>query len=200
MLPVNELKNLLLSEEGIRETTRRLQAHPFFASTILMERHAAISAVLGSFNCDVGINENDTLLNTITKQNNIAFTTLEVKDDVDFVVEAVDLIVFGNDGVVAVYLKGLSGSNSTPFEGYIFNKLENGTYFLSEVIYFEVKLYKGEAFSTYGCRAWSCAKEGDVMINDKARKPKFTMLRGECKEMAGPIKVYVDTSKGYDDE
>lgn len=200
MFPIFELKNMLLSEDGLRETTSRLNLHPHFNHSLIVERHTAIAAVLNSFNCDVGVNENDTLLNAITKQNNVAITTLEVRDDVDFVVEAVDLIVFRNDDIISVYLKGLSGSNSTPFEGYNFNQTETGTYFLSEVVYFEVKLYKGEALATYGTRMWSCAEKGDVMINDRPRKPKFTDLRGECKEILGPIKVYIDSSKGYDDE
>lgn len=198
-MAVFELKNMLLSEEGLRETTRRLHLRPFFNNALVMERHAAIASVLSSFNCSYEMNDYEPLADIITTQKEIVYSNVTVKDDMDFIVESLDLIVFYCDDFIAVYLKGLNGSNSTPFESYIFHQLDNGTYYLSEIMYFEEKLYNKEALSTYGTRVWSCAEEGNVMINDKPRRPKFTGIQGESKQQRGPIKVYIDSASKEDE-
>lgn len=198
-MPMFELKNILLSEEGLRETTRRLQLHPHFKHSLIMERHAAFASVLSSFNCSYEMLDYEPLADVITSQKEVAYSNVTVKDDMDFVVEAIDLFVFHCDDFIAVYLKGLNGSNTTPFEGYTFHQLENGTYFLSEILYFEEKLYNKEALSTFGSRVWSCAEEGNVMINDKPRRPKFVGIQGESKQLRGPVKVYIDSASKEDE-
>lgn len=194
----HEVKNSLISEGSVYETTRRLRNHQHFSETTIHQRYAAILSIFNSIDVEVAYNQPFDLIQYIRDQTPVHLTTIEVLDDVDFIVEALDVILEKGGGYVSIYLKGLSNDASTPFEHYRFDVLKNGEYYLSEVMYFEMKILYGDPFSPSGVRIWNCVGE-NAMIHDRPRRPRFERLRGRCKTQLTPIKVYVDT-KGRTDE
>lgn len=196
----DELIALLLSDEGLRYTDEQLKLYPNYQSFNVHRLYSGLVSILRSFNEDIKAQPEFSLIDAIDQKTPISMTTCVCKDDIDFIVSALDVMFVQGDSTAQLIIKGLTTGDTTPFETYSFAKMPDGiNYFLTASSQYNFKILYGKVFSPWGCHVFSIPAEGNGMINSKARYPRFEGIRGECKQQCIPISVYVD-KRGKEDE
>lgn len=195
----DDLKNIIISEMGAKQTILTLKGIPHFENINIHRIYANLVSVLRSFTEDIQFNEPFNFMETITNQTAVHTTTVELLDDFDFIQEALDLIVIKHESHVELFVKGLVDRETSPFDYYRFDLFDKVNYRLSVVKTLKVKLLHGKAFSTEGAVLFNGVDLSNVMITDKPRYPKHEGIRGKSRYHFSPINVYVD-KRGFDNE
>lgn len=198
-LTSEEVIKLLISDEGMNYTTQCLRNAYHFQRINIPHLYTNLVSVLRSFTEDITIQPVFNIQEALANQSPVEVTSCECIDDVGFILASLDIMLQQGDGFVCVLLRGATERDYTPFERYTFTAMADGNYYLSALSQYDYKIKFGEPFSPAGTNVFWVYPEGNGMINDRNKAPRFTGIRGTSRQQTIPLTVYVD-KRGRTDE